>query len=186
MDRRFAKTEKAIRNAYFSLLLAGHKKITVAEIARAADIDRKTFYLHYSSVEEITLAYAREKVDWLLERLNEHGFYSEPYDLSVLFNCVNELMLEDTEIYRCLSKDHSYDYFWNAVREIFKDSFCTLYLPEVDQNSKAFQTYIDFYISGIIAVYHRWLTEEDRMSLEELSDYLSRITTTVINVFLNK
>ena len=186
MDRRFAKTEKAIRNAYFSLLLAGNKKITVAEIAREADIDRKTFYLHYPSVEDIPVIYAREKLDWLMERLKEHGFYSEPYDLKVLFDCVNELMQKDIEIYRFLSRDHSYDYFWNTVHGLFKDSFCTMYLPEMDQSNKAFQTYIDFYVSGVIAVYHRWLTAEERMSLEELSDHLSRITTTVIKNFLNE
>ena len=47
-DRRVRKTKKAIQEAYFKLLEKKKtEKITVAEITREADIDRKTFYLHY-------------------------------------------------------------------------------------------------------------------------------------------
>ncbi len=48
-DRRVRKTKKAIQDAYFRLLEKKRtEKITVAEITREADIDRKTFYLHYT------------------------------------------------------------------------------------------------------------------------------------------
>ena len=48
MDRRVEKTRKSIREAYFDLLMRdGKRKITIAEIARNANIDRKTFYLLY-------------------------------------------------------------------------------------------------------------------------------------------
>ncbi len=183
MDRRFLKTDKAIRDAYFSLLLSGKTKISVAEIARRADIDRKTFYLHYQSVEDIVVAFAKETLYELLNMLKEHGFYSEPYDLAVFFSALNELMMKDIDLYRMLSRNHNYDFFWDTARTIINDSINEVYLKDKSRhNSKEIQTYIDFYTSGIIAVYRRWLGSEDSMSLDELGKYLSRISMTAIQI----
>ena len=61
-DRRITKTRKSIQNAYLNLLRQkGTEKITISDIAREADIDRKTFYLHYDSTEDIIREYAEEK-----------------------------------------------------------------------------------------------------------------------------
>ena len=50
-DRRVLRTKKAIQNAYLDLLKKkGTEKITISDIAREADIDRKTFYLHLSAL----------------------------------------------------------------------------------------------------------------------------------------
>ena len=58
-DRRITKTRKSIQNAYLNLLRQkGTEKITISDIAREADIDRKTFYLHYDSTEDIIREYA--------------------------------------------------------------------------------------------------------------------------------
>ena len=186
MDRRFLKTEKAIREAYFSLLLSGETKISVAEIARKADIDRKTFYLHYQSADDIVVAYAKETLNELLAMLKEKGLYSEPYDLAVLFECLNEMMMKDVDLYRRLSRGHNYDFFWETIRAIVNESVSDLYLRNLDRrNSKEIQTYIDFYTSGILAVYRRWLETGDGMSLDELGKYLSRISVTAIQIAMD-
>ena len=54
VDRRIVRTRKAIMDAFDQL--AAEKsidKITVSAIVRIADIDRKTFYLHYSSINDL-------------------------------------------------------------------------------------------------------------------------------------
>ena len=69
-DRRHARTERRIREAFTELVMEKNvDKITIKELAERADIDRKTFYLHYSSVwdvlEEIQVEIL-EKVDGLM------------------------------------------------------------------------------------------------------------------------
>ena len=54
MDRRKRKTRNSIRKAFNELLLKKeYNTITITEIATTADIDRKTFYLHYNSIDDI-------------------------------------------------------------------------------------------------------------------------------------
>lgn len=47
-DARFAKTDKKIREAFFSLLKSeGFSKLTIKQLVSKAGINRGTFYLHY-------------------------------------------------------------------------------------------------------------------------------------------
>ena len=51
-DRRVIRTRSAIRKAFTDLLAeTAYNKITITALAKRADVDRKTFYTHYSSVE---------------------------------------------------------------------------------------------------------------------------------------
>lgn len=53
-DRRAVRTRAAITQAFMHLLeTTPYSKITISAIAREADINRKTFYLHYHSVENL-------------------------------------------------------------------------------------------------------------------------------------
>ncbi|MBQ6478166.1 MAG: TetR/AcrR family transcriptional regulator [Erysipelotrichaceae bacterium] len=183
MDRRYVKTEKAIRSAYFSLLLEESNKITIAEIARMADIDRKTFYLHYQSLDDIVVRYAEEKLEELKGMLKQRGFFAEPYNLETLFYCLNRLALKDIELYRRLSKDPSYDFFWQTLHDMIRDTVFSVYIEPGQDESGRLQTYIDFYTSGIIAVYRRWLEIENDISMDELSHYLSRFTDSAVRIF---
>ena len=53
-DRRQIKTKKAIIGAFFTLLQEKNiSKITITELSKLANIDRKTFYLHYGSISDL-------------------------------------------------------------------------------------------------------------------------------------
>ena len=54
MDRRVRRTRTLIKQAFVELLKEKKlSSITITEITRRADIDRRTFYLHYSGMEDI-------------------------------------------------------------------------------------------------------------------------------------
>lgn len=53
MDKRIVKTRKAVFKAVFDLLVEKEpEKITVLELCKRAGINKSTFYLHYSSIED--------------------------------------------------------------------------------------------------------------------------------------
>ena len=65
-DRRILKTRKALFDAFDRLAcVKDYDKITISELAREADIDRKTFYLHYASIDEMV----DDKVDGIVARI---------------------------------------------------------------------------------------------------------------------
>ena len=53
-DKRAQRTEKAIQEAFERLITTMPlAEITVTRLTQEADINRKTFYLHYTSIEDL-------------------------------------------------------------------------------------------------------------------------------------
>src|SRR5918996_3826094 len=54
MDRRAARTRRALHGALMSLILRkGYEAITVQDIIDEADVGRSTFYAHYTGKEDL-------------------------------------------------------------------------------------------------------------------------------------
>ena len=55
VDLRVLKTEEAIKRTFKEMLLEmPYEKITIKELCERAIINRKTFYLHYNSIEDVS------------------------------------------------------------------------------------------------------------------------------------
>ena len=66
IDRRIVRTERAIKDAFMELMCQKEiSKITVKEVADRAEINRKTFYLHYNSVRGILEDIENDIMFWI-------------------------------------------------------------------------------------------------------------------------
>ena len=72
MDLRVKKTERAIRKAFYELMLEKPiPKITVKELAERAEINKTTFYAHYETIYDLLGTLEQEAIDTVLENLDE-------------------------------------------------------------------------------------------------------------------
>ena len=186
-DRRITKTRRSIQNAYLNLLKQkGTEKITISDIAREADIDRKTFYLHYDSTEDIIREYAEEKTRELLTRLTIRSFFSLSFDRKIFAKEVNSMLAEHLEFCRMVAENPSLGFFWNEVQNVTVDILSEIYarhsrLPESDLKIQ-----VSFFVAGAMYVYQRWLRNEIPCSMEELGDKVSQIAFTGVQSILKK
>ena len=71
VDRRVSRTRRALRDAFFALILEkGYEAVTVEEITNQADLGRTTFYLHYRDKEDLLMESIGELVDDLVEQMS--------------------------------------------------------------------------------------------------------------------
>lgn len=98
MDRRILKTKKAVRAAFSALLKEKNiSQITVSELAEKADIDRRTFYLHYSAVSDIE-SEAIEELEKAVPKEND-------FDISSFFAALNTILMSNFDYYKCITKE---------------------------------------------------------------------------------
>ncbi len=122
-DRRIAKTRTAIQNAFISIILEQDTpKITVTEIARRADIDRKTFYLHYNSTDDIIYEFTNERNNELKAILEKNNFFTRDFNVSLLFSSFNLLLNRDIKLYRHLAKNNVIHYWETSWGETIKNN----------------------------------------------------------------
>lgn len=115
VDRRALRTEKAIRKAFEELLMADERPITVASLARHADINRKTFYLHYDTIDDLVNSYLDDARSELMTRLNAHSvdeYFSEP---SLLMGVYADFFSQNERFYSYVLFQ---DEYWPRVRQL--------------------------------------------------------------------
>ena len=95
-DQRVVKTREGIRTAFERLLeTMPYGDITVSAIAREARISRRTFYVHYGTVEELLRQMARERVELAAEAVQPAGELHDVADYVREFSRTVLAMLHD-------------------------------------------------------------------------------------------
>ncbi len=71
MDRRSIRTEQLIKDTFINLLMTKKlKDITVTELTSIANLDRRTFYLHYKDIIDLNDRIISEFTDNFKARIN--------------------------------------------------------------------------------------------------------------------
>jgi AcrR family transcriptional regulator len=177
MDRRIQKTKNAIQDAYFSILSEKKtSRVTIAEIARKANIDRKTFYLHYNSIEDFIREFSKHKINDLIFALKENNFFEQPFDVVRLFSIMNTFIEQDIDFYRHIAINENCAFFWDQIREILISFMRDVYSEMIDLSPEHFDIYACYISTGFITIYQRWLKKEISISLEELGRITGEMT----------
>ena len=109
-DLRVRRTLTSIRKSFYELVLEkNYNEISITELTDRAGINRKTFYLHYSSLDDLVKEIEEEIVSDILESI---GSYAEAFDLP---GCIKNfyIYLEScNEVQKKLLCDDHYSFFY--------------------------------------------------------------------------
>lgn len=165
------RTKRAIREAFTELVqVRDYEKITVAEVAREADIDRKTFYLHYDSVDDVVDELIHEEADRIIEILREESFFeSGRIDVSDLFRKLSVGLAENLAQTKRIFEHVSAEVILKKIEGPLTEAL----IEEDSLGLVAMGPYlaycVSFFIAGLLAVYRRWLVSDSEIPLEDLS-----------------
>lgn len=166
-DRRVIKTRENIRKAFNELILKKNlESITITEIAECANINRKTFYLHYESVEDVFKEFKDELTHKVLDLIEEDKYL----DIERFFQGLNNIMLENMDLYKMIAKRTSYSFFLTDCKDILKNSINDSFYKKSDMSIEVFNIYSEYIASGIIGIYIDWLNSDSKLTVEELTE----------------
>ena len=81
-DLRFIKNENLIRETFRKMICEmDYSKISIKELTQRAQINRKTFYLHYSSLDHLLAVLQLEIMDPAVQMIAETSF---PEDIEII------------------------------------------------------------------------------------------------------
>ena len=145
MDLRILKTEEAIKKAFKEMLLEmPYEKITIKELCQRAVINRKTFYLHYNSIEDVLERFQEEQSCEYFDRIKDFDHVKEVDKLIKIFFQFSQ---EQGEFYEIIHCNNHYDYIHkkqsNKISLKSQDNFRSI--KKFDENK---QNIILSYISN--------------------------------------
>ncbi len=169
-DKRVIKTRNAIKTAFMQLVLEKEiSKITVSNVADRAQINRSTFYLHYSDVNAVMKDIEREieeKIAICVNNFDINSVYESTY---AMFTNLTDMLNETQTVKNYILDSTSSDYLTVRLKEILADKAITALnekFPDIDAVKCTY--YITFAAAGIIDSYVKWAHSDTSTSLEEL------------------
>lgn len=152
-DRRLKKTDQAICQSLMELLTEKpFAKITVKEVAARADIERKTFYLHYDSLETVLTEIEQHLADELADNLNGLRVVTPASLLEVL----DRLMRQHQSFYRLVLNTSPNVFLNDDFQLILERNLAKYYLCKgAGQTAANYRA--TFLAAGIVQVYRRFL-----------------------------
>ena len=186
MDKRMLRTREAIRCALLSLLNQKDvSQIRVSELTEKAAISRKTFYLHYSSVDGVLQELENEIEQWLLAQLAQSDVWDNRHDLYSILSRMDRA-LQEHETYSCYLENRRSRYF---LMYRLKNSIVRMVKEQLQQNipgaEEDMEAAADFAVSGVLSMYYEWLTAQ-QVTLRQLADKAQKLLFGAVRGLLGK
>ena len=185
-DRRVRKSKAAIKKAFIQLLEDSQiERITIRQISDKADINRGTFYLNYDDkyalleeMEDEQIADLKKLVD--IRKVNLAQKTAEEF-IEIFSNEVIKKVIihisENIEFYHAiLNLDRT-----SKIEERITDMILSNINYLIGENNTVYGVPDDYYlryVSGaLMSMVKYWVHDENRVSIEELVQYIVTIST---------
>ena len=185
-DRRILKNKKAIYEALVELMQKKKlNSITVTELAAQADINRKTFYTYYSTVNDVLDEGINELITSLKDLLCA---MSEDYNMlspQTLFAFLNTIM-SDADIARDLFASDNGSLLFNRLQKALQETLLKeLVNRDIKMNvpSEHYPLISSFVAGGMVSAYYEWITDPDGITLDEMARTLTTLIISGVHAF---
>ena len=184
LDRRIVRSRNAILSAFERLLMDRPlADITVSAIAREANVDRKTFYVHFGTVDGLLDAIAVNVVETIVDSV-EKTLVSMDGDTNeralgaaaTFFKTINEALCNNLVLNRQLIENIPLDDFMTRLRVPLEHEITERDLLPHGLKDEMFDYYLAFLLSGIIGIYRTWTLSVGSVPIERISEVANNLT----------
>lgn len=184
LDRRIVRSRNAILSAFERLLMEKPlADITVSAIAREANVDRKTFYVHFGTVDGLLDAIAEDVVEMIVDsvELTLASLGDNPNERALgaaetFFKTINEALCDNLMLNRQLIENIPLDDFMARLREPLERKIAERDLLPHGLKDELFDYYLAFLLSGIIGIYRTWALSDGSVPIERISEVANNLT----------
>lgn len=179
-------SKKKICSAYLKLLVEKGKGFTVTDLVKLAQINRGTFYLHYSSLAEVEQTIAEDLANKF--KGLERDFRQIEIDKSpeIIVNKLNEILSKDLEFYRLIIKAKDTYYFIEKIKNyIVKSISNNFMIMRYVMNYENFKIIVQYIVCGVLDTYIDWFKGNINCSLDELGFILCKMIKGGLKGYLN-
>jgi AcrR family transcriptional regulator len=178
-DRRIRRTQKLLGSALIALALErGYENITIQDVTERADIGYRTYFRHYSGLDELSLAFAKERLEelYLILGLPEVG--QEVDDPVTTFLQSGEALFrhiqKEEEVFRALLLDNSLYFILDPIMRMAcqKSEELLSGIPDAKISASISANHI---IASVFALMRWWLENNMPHPPEKMGEIYTRL-----------
>lgn len=174
IDRRIVKTKRAINVALLQLLDTKEPEdITITELTTCADINRKTFYLHYTCIKDVAVELQKNLRSETLDMIDSSCTADGVFSPAALLEKVRDRIDANPDFFRALCLKGTWEYFTRTVGECAVDRLLGFYRDGNLSGSAALRLAVMGMLAGTAQFYLEWAKYPAGLSLGEVTELAS-------------
>lgn len=179
------KTEKTNRRVKYTKLLLKESllelmkeqpisKISVKMLCEAADINRSTFYAHYTDQYDLLRQMEQEVIAELKEYISKHVF-SENSPLTIqAMKRIIDYSAENADLFKVLLSEHGDTPFQRDIMLLAQDKIISdLHNLSIDARTSEYLQ--SFVINGALSILQKWLQDGMQESTQEMAELAAKL-----------
>lgn len=182
-DRRILRTRRMLKDALLSLMEEKEfSQISAKEISDRADLNRGTFYLHYSSTEDLLEHICRDLLAEMEKTIDVFQPQQHRESLKTIVNHIVTFIDSDRVLFRSLLNNFHSEAMVQGIAHILLEKGLRLrnqLAAGADDQELAYCSYFITY--GIVAVIRQWFRRDCDLSSDELQEYIYRFVSPIID-----
>ena len=176
-DRRVRKTKAALRHGLAVLTKKKSiKEITVKELVEEVDINRSTFYLHYTDIYSMVAELESELLEEFKNAIDLYPPTNSEEEMCRFFEHIYNILYDNREICVALVSENGDISFIRQVETFVSERIKKIFESGMVKNVYDVRYVFDFCISGGMGLFKHWLTDENALE----PAHMAKITTDMV------
>ena len=164
-DARFIKNEEKIIETFKQMVLEmSFEKITVKELTTRAKMNRKTFYLHYSTIEDLVKQIEKKYCEEYITFIDGLDIFNDYHEIIKKFYLFH---IQKGEFMDKLTCDPNYEYVRNQMINTVKQSYIkTSIFKDLDPHK--LNIAINYMHNTTLSLYKAWINDNKAIPFDEI------------------
>ncbi|MDD4493184.1 MAG: TetR-like C-terminal domain-containing protein [Eubacteriales bacterium] len=184
-DRRVKYTKMVLRESLIKLLRDKPiSRITIKELCETADINRATFYSHYSDQFDLLKKIENEFIENITSYLQNFEPEAKENDLQLIVLKIFEYIAENKDLCRVLLGENGDMDFQNEIMKVVSERIVFEWQKKkgIDENMVGY--IYTFVATGSIGVIRKWLLEENSDPPARIAALVSQLANKGVRAYI--
>lgn len=184
-DRRVIRTNQALRKAFRKLAQQYRfHELTVQQLTAEANINRKTFYLHYDSIDDLADSFTAEIADHLLALLlKAQDPLTHP---GAWFEQLNDFFEQAPKFYTFTLNSDDYSSLSRRVKYRVANGLVASFQAEYQLSVADAKLGVTFLIDSTLTLFRLYITGQLDISLADFKERLATLNLGGLQSFLDQ
>ncbi|UXV32736.1 TetR/AcrR family transcriptional regulator [Mammaliicoccus sciuri] len=186
-DRRVRKSKRAIKQAFIQLLKENNlDRITIQQISDLADVNRGTFYLNYEDKYALLDEMENEQIEKIKGFVDIRKMdlstktsdrFIEDFANKIIKNVITHIE-HNIEFYQVILNLERKSQIEEQLADIVRSNIKHLIGNKDNVFGIPENYYLSYVVGSMMSIIKYWVSDENRVSVEELVNYVSTIAST--------
>lgn len=184
-DRRVKYTKLFLKESLISLMKEKPiSKISIKELCEKADVNRSTFYMHYTSQYALLQQIEDEIIAEINEKLNRVRQNQPASELHRILCSLFEYIADNKETCQTLLSETGDVDFLKKTMMLVQKELMEEWVSHMHLDQETAEYTILFMINGSIGIVQQWLKTDLRKSIPEMTTIIVQLVNQGLSVYL--